>query len=152
MTGAVFSSRQVRDITGLSHRQLRYWRETSLIAPSHQTRGGHARYSFIDLIALRTAKRLIDTGVPVQRIRKCITALVRRLPTLDTPLAQVALVVTGDIVLVFRDGAAFDALTGQEWIFPVAELLRGIDQPVHDTRPQFQSELFPDAQLQALQS
>ena len=31
---------------------------------------------------------------------------------------------TGDVVLVLRSGAAFDALTGQEWIFHVAELER----------------------------
>lgn len=129
----------------MSQRQLRYWRQTALITPSHRTRGGHARYSFVDLIALKAAKRLIDTGVPVQRIRKCIASLVKRLPDMDTPLAQVALVVTGDIVLVFRDGAAFDALTGQEWIFPVAELLREVERATDITTevPQVQNELFP---------
>ncbi len=31
---------------------------------------------------------------------------------------------TGDVVLVLRSGAAFDALTGQEWILQVADLER----------------------------
>ena len=145
MTETVFSSRQVCSITGLSQRQLRYWRQTGLIAPSYRTAGGHARYSFIDLIALRTAGRLLDAGVPLQRIRKCIASLVERLPALSIPLAQVALVVTGDIVLVFHQGAVFDALTGQEWIIPVAELIRDIEQASGpaDSRPGFQQELFP---------
>ena len=30
------------------------------------------------------------------------------------------LVATGDVVLVFRDGTAFDAITGQDWVFEVA--------------------------------
>ncbi|KAF0191738.1 MAG: MerR family transcriptional regulator [Gammaproteobacteria bacterium] len=146
MTETVLSSRQVRRITGLSQRQLRYWRQTELIVPSQQTSGGHARYSFLDLIALKSAKRLLDAGVPLQRIRKCIASLVERLPALSVPLAQVSLLVTDDIVLVFHQGSVFDALSGQEWIFPVADLLRDVEQisAKPDARPFYQQELFPD--------
>jgi hypothetical protein len=36
------------------------------------------------------------------------------------------LVATGDVVLVFRDGTAFEAISGQEWVFPVAEFEREV--------------------------
>ena len=119
-----FSTRQVCSITGLSARQLGYWRKTGLLFPAMQTSGGHARYSFVDLVSLKTASRLIDAGVSVQRIRQCLQSLSRFLPNSDTPLQELSLVATGDVVLVLRSGFAFEPLTGQEWIFHVADLER----------------------------
>ena len=128
MADEVFSSKQAARISGLSLRQLHYWRKTGLVIPSHFTRGGHSRYTFTDLLALKTSKRLIEAGVSVQRIRECIHSLLDLLPQLQQPLTELSLVVTGDVVLVFSNGAAFEALTGQEWVFPVAELARDIEQ------------------------
>ena len=113
--------------SGISRRQLQYWAQTDLVAPSQQTPGGHARYSFEDLVALKTAKRLIDAGVSVQRIRKSIRALRRILPTVRRPLAELVLVATGDVVLAFQNGTAFDAVSGQEWVFEVAQFEREVE-------------------------
>lgn len=118
MTPGLFSRQQVTAITGLSSRQLSYWRKTGLVVPQDYTAGGHARYSFSDLIALRTAKRLLDAKISLQRIRTCLQSLTRFLPTADRPLVELSLVVTGDVVLVFHGQRAFDALTGQQWVFP----------------------------------
>jgi hypothetical protein len=79
------------------------------------------------LVALKTAKRLIDAGVSVQRIRKSIRALREILPAVERPLAEVVLVATGDVVLAFKDGTAFDAVSGQEWVFEIAQLQRDVD-------------------------
>jgi hypothetical protein len=70
---------------------------------------------------------LIDAGVSVQRIRKSIRALRRLLPTVRHPLAELVLVTTGDVLLAFRNGTAFDAISGQEWVFEVATFQREID-------------------------
>ena len=69
-----FQARDVVQILGISRRQLHYWARTELVAPSVRTRGGHARYTFQDLVALRAAKKLIDAGVSVQRIRSSLSA------------------------------------------------------------------------------
>lgn len=122
-----FRTRDVIQILGVSRRQLQYWSQTGLVAPSVQTPGGHGRYTFEDLVALKAAKRLIDAGVSVQRIRKSIAALQKILPTVRRPLAELILVATGDVVLAFRDGAAFDAVSGQEWVFEVAQLQREVE-------------------------
>jgi len=122
-----FRTRDVIQILGVSRRQLQYWAQTGLVAPSVLTPGGHGRYSFEDLVALKAAKRLIDAGVSVQRIRKSIAALQKILPTVRRPLAELILVATGDVVLAFRDGAAFDAVSGQEWVFEVAQLQREVE-------------------------
>ena len=92
-----FRTRDVIQILGISRRQLQYWAQTGLVKPAAQTAGGHGRYTFEDLVSLKTAKRLIDAGVSVQRIRKSITALKRILPTVRSPLAELALVATGSL-------------------------------------------------------
>jgi DNA-binding transcriptional MerR regulator len=122
-----FQSRDVVDLLGVSRRQLQYWAQTDLVAPSAQTPGGHGRYTFEDLVALKAAKRLIDAGVSVQRIRESIRALRAVLPTVRRPLAELVLVATGDVVLAFREGAAFEAVSGQQWIFEVARFEREIE-------------------------
>ncbi len=139
-----FSTQQVSRITGLSARQLGYWRKTGLLCPAMQTSGGHARYSFVDLVSLKTASRLIDAGVSVQRIRQCLQSLSRFLPNTDTPLQELSLVATGDVVLVLRSGAAFDALTGQEWIFHVADLEREALLLLGNSETPCQGKLFND--------
>ena len=123
----VYRVGEVAKIIGISRRQLQYWDETDLVRPESRTPGGHARYAFEDLVALKTAKRLIDAGVSVQRIRKSIRALRELLPAVQRPLAEVVLVATGDVVLAFKDGSAFEAVSGQEWVFEIAQLQREVE-------------------------
>jgi DNA-binding transcriptional MerR regulator len=126
-TAESYRTGDVVEILGISRRQLQYWAQTGLVAPSRQTPGGHGRYGFEDLVALKAAKRLIDAGVSVQRIRSSIDALKKLLPSVKRPLSELVLVATGDVVLAFHEGAAFDAISGQEWVFEVARFQREID-------------------------
>jgi DNA-binding transcriptional MerR regulator len=130
----LFRAGDVIQIVQVSRRQLQYWAQTNLVRPSSQTPGGHGRYTFEDLVALKAAKRLIDAGVSVQRIRRSIGALRNLLPTVRKPLAELVLVATGDVVLAFKDGAAFDALSGQEWVFEVARFQREVEDWKRSTR------------------
>jgi DNA-binding transcriptional MerR regulator len=139
-----YSCQQVMRITGLSRRQLTYWRKTRLIVPQAQTNGGHARYTFADLLALKTARKLIEAGVSVQRIRKSIVSLTSFLPSCKAPLTELSLIATGDMILVLHRETAFEALTGQEWIYPVAELEREAAKVRGIAEPQ-QTELFAKA-------
>jgi len=123
----LYRSSDVVQIIEISRRQLQYWAQTDLIRPSARTPGGHGRYTFEDLVALKTAKRLIDAGVSVQRIRSSIGALRKMLPTVRRPLAELILVATGDVVLAFKDGTAFDAISGQQWVFEVAQFRREVE-------------------------
>ena len=125
-----YSRQQVAGITNLTARQLTYWRQTGLIVPTNHTSGGHARYTFSDLIALKTVKRLLEQGVSTQKIRKSIHALTQYLPQHADALSQLKLVATGDVVLVFHQGMAMDAVSGQEWILEVAELEKEVAREV----------------------
>ena len=135
-----FTSRQVTVLTALTQRQLAYWRRTGLISPTYASQGGHARYTFSDLVLLRTVRQLLDAGVSVQRLRKSISALHRYLQHESQALHELTLVATGDVILVLRQGQAFETVSGQQWIFPIAQLLR--DARLMEKEAPQQQELF----------
>ncbi len=130
----LYRTKEVVQILGISRRQLQYWAQTDLVVPSVKTRGGHHRYTFQDLVALKATKRLIDAGVSVQRIRSSIRSLRDVLPNIERPLSELVLVATGEVVLVFLEDTAFEAVSGQEWIFEVADFKREVDQWKNETR------------------
>lgn len=123
-----YTSNEVCEIIGVSRRQVQHWDKTGLIQPGLRTGGGHSRYTFQDLISFKTAKKLLDSGVSLHRIRQSISELRKILPRVKRPLAELTLVATGEVVLVFYEGAVFEALSGQEWIVEVAEIKRSVDK------------------------
>ena len=123
----VFLARDILHLLGISRRQLQYWAQTNLVEPSITTSGGHHRYTFEDLVALKAVKRLIDAGVSLQRVRSGIRALREALPHCSLPLSELTLVATADVLLVLDEGTDFQALRGSEWIFPVGEFRREVD-------------------------
>ena len=125
---SLFTSHEVSQIIGLTRRQVQHWNITGLIEPGLRTQGGHSRYTFQDLIAFKTARKLLDAGASLQRIRRSIGELKRLLPTVKRPLAELTLVATGDVVLVFYEGTVFEALSGQQWIVEVAGVQRAVDK------------------------
>jgi DNA-binding transcriptional MerR regulator len=133
----LYRTKEVVQILSISRRQLQYWAQTDLVVPSVKTNGGHHRYTFEDLVALKASKRLIDAGVSVQRIRSSIQALRRMLPKVERPLSELTLVATGDVVLVFHQGSVFEAVSGQEWVFEVAQFERELEawRGLHAARP-----------------
>ena len=84
-------------------------------------RDGAATYSFRDLVALRMVASLIDSGVPMTRIRRAV----RELIAAGEDIASLALVSEGDTVLACRDdGQVLDALRhGQLVLFVSVERL-----------------------------
>ena len=117
--------------------------ETQVCAPEVGHRAGpHELHAALDFLA-EVGKRLLDADISLQRVRKCLQSLTRFLPTAKRPLVELSLVVTGDVVLVFHGERAFYALTGQEWVFQIAELAAEIEQLQQDGQRPRQGELFP---------
>lgn len=59
----------VRELTGLSERQIRYYEERKLIFPERST-GGSRKYSFIDVELLMEIANKIEDGVQTHEIRR----------------------------------------------------------------------------------
>ena len=74
---------------------------SSVRVPTTEVRGGTR---FQDLIGVRTAKELIERGVPPARIRRAVEALRRSLPG-TSPLAELRIVSDGTTLAV-RHGDA----------------------------------------------
>lgn len=59
----------VRELTGLSERQIRYYEERKLIFPERST-GGSRKYSFADVEMLMVIANKIEDGVQTHEIRR----------------------------------------------------------------------------------
>ena len=73
-----FRAPEAKRIAGITYRQLDYWTRTGLVTPSVKDAhgsGSQRLYSFQDLATLRVIKKLLDTGVSLQRVRKAVEHL-----------------------------------------------------------------------------
>jgi len=59
----------VRDLTGLSERQIRYYEERKLIYPE-RSQGGSRKYSFSDIELLMDIANKMEDGIQTHEIRK----------------------------------------------------------------------------------
>ena len=126
-----YTSKEVCKITGISYRQLDYWDSSGFIQPSvARAKGtGTARmYSFVDLVCLRTARQLRDSGISLQKIRKSVSYLRSNFPELDSPLADLVFLTDGGgLFILTRDGgAALDTVMEQgqlAWFIPVGQFV-----------------------------
>jgi tetratricopeptide (TPR) repeat protein len=108
----MFQAREVATIVGLAESRIRYWAQTGFVGPSLK-RGGRPIYSFQDLVAVKTAKELLDRGLTMQRVRKSLEALRAQLPDVAQPLSQLRVLSDGERLVVIDDGARFEPLSGQ---------------------------------------
>jgi tetratricopeptide (TPR) repeat protein len=106
-----FSRDEVQRIVGLSPKQLDYWDRLELVSARKDQ--GNRFYDFRDLIALRTVKQLIETGVPANRLRRALAALREKLSQVQAPLTELRVLSDGKDVIVEREGARLEPLTGQ---------------------------------------
>src|SRR5262245_38056894 len=70
-------------------------------------------YTFRDLLALRAASALLDSGATVRQIRQALVSLRRQDPGVRHPLAEVRLSVDGGRLIAQSDRVRFDPRTGQ---------------------------------------
>ncbi len=111
---------EVCRIVGISYRQLDYWARTGLVRPSvrdAQGSGTQRLYSFQDLATLKLIKRMLDSGVNLQQIRKAMTTL----KDLKEPALGTTLVSDGTrIYSVESPEAVVDLLAKGQGVFAIA--------------------------------
>jgi tetratricopeptide (TPR) repeat protein len=106
-----YSVRDVERVLRLSPGVTRGLVRAGFVNPARGPRRA-LRFSFQDLIVLRTARALIDARVPARRIRRSLERLRRELPA-SVPLSGLAISAVGDRVVV-RDGESrWQADSGQ---------------------------------------
>lgn len=121
LTMKSYSTTDVAHLLGLSAGQVRSLARAGVLSPDRGPRGA-LRFSFQDLVLLRTAKALAESRLPTRGIRRALRRLVEQLPR-GRNLSEVRITAEGDRVVV-RDGqAAWQPDSGQLLLdFTVAEL------------------------------
>ena len=115
-----YSGARAAEVVGISYRQLDYWARTGLVRPSIQDAQGSGTqrlYSFQDLALLKLIKRMLDSGVNLQQVRKAM----KTLKGLDEPALGTTLVSDGHrIYQVESPEAVVDLLASGQGVFAIA--------------------------------
>ncbi len=118
-----YSTRDVAALLDLSEKQIRAFVRAGFLVPPRGPRG-ELRFSFQDLVLLRTAKGLVAASIPSRRVRAALSRLREQLPH-GRPLSAVRILADGNRVIA-RDGReVWNPESGQALLdFEVAELAR----------------------------
>jgi tetratricopeptide (TPR) repeat protein len=106
-----FSTREVARLLGLSETQVRSQARAGFLTPERGPRNTY-RFTFQDLVLLRTARELAQARVSPRRIRTALCGLARQLPP-GRSLSEMRITAEGQAVLVYDEGQAWDPESGQ---------------------------------------
>jgi tetratricopeptide (TPR) repeat protein len=106
-----YGVRDVERLLRLSRTTLRALVAAGFVLPTRGPRNSW-RFTFQDLIVLRTAQALADANVPQRRITRSVRELRRNLPD-SMPLSGLAISAVADQVVVREGGSRWQAESGQ---------------------------------------
>ena len=109
--GSRYSLSRVQDTLGLSRTVIRQLIEEGFVSPGRGPRN-ELRFSFQDLVLLRTAYGLQRASIPPRKIVEALTALRSTLPE-ELPLTGLRISAEGASVVVRERDGPRDAVTGQ---------------------------------------
>lgn len=123
--GGGYSTREVSELIGLRPAQVRHYVRRDLLRP---LRGGRNefRFTFQDVVLLRTAKGLLDAKVSTRKAYRVLLKLQEEL-THAKSLAALRIFTDGDKVVVREDDQVWDVETGQGHLdFSVRDLANNV--------------------------
>jgi tetratricopeptide (TPR) repeat protein len=106
-----FTTRDAAKIVDLPEQQVRSCVRAGFLSP-HRGPGRRLRFSFQDLLLLKTTKGLLDSRVPMKRIRKMLASLKRQLPT-DQHLTSLTIYADDGRVVAWDGSARWQPDSGQ---------------------------------------
>lgn len=120
-----YGAREVAKLLGLSVGQVRAYVKSGFLSPSRGPRG-ELRFSFQDLVLLRTAQGLVSARIAPRRVRSALRKLKDQLPE-GRPLRSVHIRAEGDRIVVEDEHAAWSPESGQTLFdFGAQELARKV--------------------------
>ncbi len=124
--------REVEKLLRLPRSTIRVLVEAGFVTPSRGPRNS-LRFSFQDLIVLRTAQALAAARVPAKRINRSLKALRRHLPA-AMPLSGLRVDAVGDRVVVREGASRWQADSGQYLLMfegdPAAGALKVVEREI----------------------
>ena len=111
----------MQSLLGVSRHALQILIDAGFVEPSHGARND-LRFTFREVVLLRTALRLRGSRIPPRRILKALSRIRDQLPD-AAPLSGVRITAVGDAVAVTTGDAQWDAVSGQLLLdFEVADV------------------------------
>jgi tetratricopeptide (TPR) repeat protein len=110
----VYSTTDVAELLAISPARVRRLARNAGLDPE-RSQGGHYSFGFRDLVLLRTAVALEESGITPRRLLRAIRALGEQLPE-DRPLTAVRITSEADELLAVDEGLAWNVETGQTWM------------------------------------
>ncbi len=116
----MYSSTRTCDVVGITYRQLDYWARTGLFVPTGAATGSGSRrqYSFSDLVHLRVIKKMLDSGMKLQEVKRATDYLSAQ----GHSVANADLVMTSDSVFLHdpsQPEALFDLVKSGQGVFTI---------------------------------
>ena len=129
-----YSAQDVAKMLGLAPRRLRAYLRAGLLS-AERNENGRLRFSFQDLLLLRTAEGLVAERIPPRRVVHALKKLREHLPE-TRPLTGVPLSADGDRVVAHDGAARWHPDTGQVLLaFPEAGAAAGAETPISPCAP-----------------
>jgi tetratricopeptide (TPR) repeat protein len=121
-----YTTRDVERLLGLSPRRIREYGRSGILDAARGP-GNRYRFSFRDLVLLRTARALLDARVPQRRILRILRQVRDQLPE-GRSITEVRIAAEGTEVVVYDDGRAWAPESDQLHIgFDVAALAASVE-------------------------
>jgi tetratricopeptide (TPR) repeat protein len=128
-----YSTREVAELLAIAPQRVRALARAAGLAARDRIPHEPYRFSFQDVVLLRTAKGLTEAKVDPRRIWRAIKALSEQLPA-DRPLSAVRVQIEGTRVVVRDNNAAWEPESGQTVLdFSVRELAEKVAPMVRDS-------------------
>jgi tetratricopeptide (TPR) repeat protein len=106
-----YGAREVAEMLGLTVEQVRSWARAGFVRPERGARG-EMRFSFQDLVLLRTAAHLVAARIAPRRVKRALSALRAQLPA-GRPLTGVHVRAEGDRIVVGDGDTRWHPESGQ---------------------------------------
>ncbi len=126
-----YRTQEVAELIGLTPRRVRHFVDRGLIEPE-RGQGGEYRFSFRDMVLLRTAKRLFDANVSSRRTLAALAKVRASFAGTDETLSAMRIVADGNTVLV-RDAGKLWEVETRQGRFPFS--LQPLAGEVHELKP-----------------
>ena len=117
-----YSGTRTAKVVGISYRQLDYWARTDLIRPSLSDASGSGSrrsYSYNDLLELKAIKKLLDSGIKLEQVRKVFAYLREHV---STDIAAAHIVIDGGSVMLCDGDELVDVLKNGQGVLNVLSL------------------------------
>lgn len=128
-----FGTAEVARLAGMPVNAVRAMVRARYVAPSRGPRSA-LRFSFQDLVLLRTARDLMAAQVPKRRIGAALRALRTQVPR-DVPARGLSVTAAGDRIVVHEAGEKRDVLSGQLLLALEVRVEDGNIQLIDASRP-----------------